>query len=335
MKIAIIGGGWVGCHLSNKLRHDHNITLFEKNETLFTETSFFNQNRLHLGYHYARNSKTRELCKNTFDMFIKDYGFITQEIPNNIYCVPNKNSLIDYQTYLKIFDGYIYKPYNHTFNNVDGCISTDERYINFKKINNYFNNELKNLHIKKKVLSSDLKKYSKEFDLVINSTNNQIKDKKNSECFYELTITLLYDKINPTDFGALTMVDGNLFSIYPYESNTYTVTDVEHTPIKKFKTINSLEKFKKKISTSFIESKIQHIENKIISYYPEFLLEFKYKSYFLSIKSKIIDASDSRSPIISKENNIINCFTGKIQGIYIIENYIKNEINNRKHRISR
>ena len=30
MNIAIIGGGWVGCHLSNNLKKDHNVTLFEK-----------------------------------------------------------------------------------------------------------------------------------------------------------------------------------------------------------------------------------------------------------------------------------------------------------------
>ena len=127
------------------------------------------------------------------------------------------------------------------------------------------------------------------------------------------------------------MVDGQLFSIYPYESNTYTVTDVEHTPIKKFKTIKSLKNFKKTISKDLIESKIQRIQNKIISYYPEFLDDFKYKNYFISIKSKIIDSSDSRSPVISKKNNIINCFTGKIQGIYLIEDYIKKFITNIKN----
>ena len=61
MKIAIIGGGWVGCHLTYKLQNSHDVTLFEKNENLFQETSFNNQNRLHLGFHYARNSKTRKI----------------------------------------------------------------------------------------------------------------------------------------------------------------------------------------------------------------------------------------------------------------------------------
>jgi len=40
MKIAIIGGGWVGCHLAYKLKGNHNVTLFDKNNLLFTETSY-------------------------------------------------------------------------------------------------------------------------------------------------------------------------------------------------------------------------------------------------------------------------------------------------------
>jgi L-2-hydroxyglutarate oxidase LhgO len=87
MKIAIIGGGWIGCHLANKLGDVHDITIYEKNSTLFTETSYKNQNRLHLGYHYARSFETRELCLSTFDRFIDDYGFATEKVDKNLYCV--------------------------------------------------------------------------------------------------------------------------------------------------------------------------------------------------------------------------------------------------------
>ena len=35
MNIAIIGGGWIGCHLAVKLKNTHNATLYEKNKNLF------------------------------------------------------------------------------------------------------------------------------------------------------------------------------------------------------------------------------------------------------------------------------------------------------------
>jgi hypothetical protein len=53
-----------------------------------------------------------------------------------------------------------------------------------------------------------------------------------------------------------------------------------------------------------------------------------YDDYFISVKSKVKSNSANRYPVVTVENNIVNCFTGKIQGIYIIEDYI-NEIINR------
>jgi hypothetical protein len=326
MKIAIIGGGWVGCHLAYKLKDKHDITLYEKNENLFTETSYKNQNRLHIGFHYARNYKTREMCRDTFSRFMSDYSFLTNEVGNNIYCVPNKGSLIDYQTYLQIFSNFDKEISNLTLDSTNCCIKTNERHINFKLAHNFFNTELSNLKVNASINTKKLNKLSNVFDLVINATNNQIKNIDDHESFYELTITLIYKKINNTQFDALTLVDGNLFSIYPYHDNYFTVTDVEFTPIKKFKTIKQLTNFSKKIDESFILDRINKIENKIKKFYPEFNNYFMYDSYILSTKSKIISSSDERYPIITKNKNVINCFTGKIQGIYIIEDYIYKEI---------
>lgn len=326
MKIAIIGGGWVGCHLAYKLKDEHNVTIFEKNNSLFEETSLKNQNRLHLGYHYARNHKTRMLCIDTFDDFLADYEFLTKKIPNNIYCVPNFKSFIDFKTYKKIFSDFEFNEIQHPFKNIEGCINTGERYIDFNVAQRFFNNHLGDIFVKRKITSNKLETLKKEFDLVINATNNHIKYNGDHTSFFELTISLIYENIHKSEFDALTMVDGNLFSIYPYYDNKFTVTDVTHTPIKKFKTISSLEKFKKTIPQSLIDEKREHIERKILNYYPNFKKNFRYFDYFLSTKSKIVSESDERYPVISVQENLINCFTGKIQGIYIIEDFIKDEI---------
>jgi hypothetical protein len=123
------------------------------------------------------------------------------------------------------------------------------------------------------------------------------------------------------------LIDGKLFSIYPYQNNDYTVTDVEHTPIKKFKSVKKLNKFINEFNLDIINEKRDLIETRIGKYYSGFTNDFKYKTYFLSTKSKIENLSDDRSPIISVNGNLINCFTGKIQGIYLIEDYLKKEYN--------
>ena len=265
MKIAIIGGGWVGCHLAYKLKKEHDVKIYEKNNELFKETSFKNQNRLHYGFHYARNNRTRELCKNTFYKFIKDYGFLTKEIKTNLYCVPKKNSIVDYDTYIKIFHDFDYEKSELKFSNIDGCIKTKERHINFIDVSNFFNVELKNNVITQNVDASILKQLKNEYDFVINATNNFIKDETINDSFYELTITFLYEKINETNFDAITLVDGDFFSIYPYEKNIFTVTDVEYTPLKKFKTVSDIENYKKRIDIAFVNERRKLIEEKILS----------------------------------------------------------------------
>jgi hypothetical protein len=325
MEIAIIGGGWVGCHLAHKLKDTHKITLYDKNKTLFSETSFNNQNRLHLGFHYSRNSKTRNLCVNTFNRFLKDYSFLTKELSKNLYCVPKNESIIDYETFKEIFNKYDINEVSTDLKNIEGCINTNERFINFKEANLFFNNELNCLVINEFVDELKILKLQKEYDLVINCTNNHIKDKIHNSSFYELTITLIYEKISEINFDALTLVDGKLFSIYPYQKNEYTITDVEHTPIKKFKSVKKLNKFIETLNYNIIKDKRRLIEDRISNYYCDFRKNFKYKTYFLSTKSKIENLSDDRSPIISVDDNLINCFTGKIQGIYLIEDYIKEQ----------
>ena len=326
MKICIIGGGWVGCHLANKLKSHHEIILFEKNDKLFRETSYKNQNRLHLGYHYARNLKTRELCLDTFDLFIADYGKFTEKVKNNLYCVPNKDSLIDFGTYLKIFDAenkIVTIPTELL--DIEGCVNTKERHISFQSIHDYFNLTLAPYKIRKEITESDIDNLQKEFDLVIDCTNNHLIC-NDEQSFYEPTISLVYEKISPNSFDALTLVDGDLFSIYPYKENLFTVTDVIETPLGKFWDKESMISFLDSITQNHINKKITQIEKNVLKHYPFFLKDFTYKDYFISTKIKIKNKSDYRAPIIKEHKNFIQCFTGKIQGVYLIEDYIKTYI---------
>ncbi len=102
--IAIVGSGWYGAHIGIKmLEKGYNVSIYEKNNKIFNGASSFNQNRLHLGFHYPRSFNTRKLCKEGYDKFIKEYGFCVHDIKNNIYLIA-KESLVDYKTYLGIYN---------------------------------------------------------------------------------------------------------------------------------------------------------------------------------------------------------------------------------------
>jgi hypothetical protein len=42
-----------------------------------------------------------------------------------------------------------------------------------------------------------------------------------------------------------------------------------------------------------------------------------------AVKAKPVDMSDNRAPVITMENNVVNCYGGKIQGIYYLEDYVR------------
>lgn len=308
MKIAIIGAGWVGCHLASKITN-HEVDLYEA-EGIFSQTSYKNQNRLHLGYHYARSHSTRDLCLRTFKKFVKDYGHLTETIEKNIYAVPNEESIMDFGTYSKIFDNYDHQQISlNSLQNIDGAILVKEMFINPFKAKKHFTQILGNKIIYKTVTSEDLEEMSNNYDLVINCTNNALSPISNNIKF-EACEVLVYKKINKTQFDAITFVDGNLFSIYPYQDDLFTVTHVEVTPDKTMST----------------DSKIKVITENIKKYYPDFEHDFKFHHSFKSNKVKYINGADSRVPQILCEKNIITLFTGKIQGIYDIEDYINKKI---------
>jgi hypothetical protein len=328
MDIAIIGAGWLGCHLASKLKINHDITLFDKTG-IFSESSYYNQNRLHKGFHYSRNQKTRKLCYDTFDTFIQDYPFLVEDIDKNYYAVPVDKSLLDYATFKAIFlheNIGFQETTVDMFKNIDGCMIVDEKYINPENARKHFIDSLSDILTIENITEERIHQLSKEYDLVINVSNNRLLPLENH--YFELSLTLVYETLL-SDFGSLTMVDGPLFSIYPFKGNLYTVTDVEYTPLFVADDPIDLDSYRKTIDLESIEPIRKVIEAKIQKYYPEFRNFFTYDSFYTSVKVKRYSESADRSPVIIKQDNIISAVTGKIQGIYAIENYLQNEVINR------
>ena len=336
-KIIIIGSGWYGCHIASILKDKYDITIIEKNNDIFDNSSYYNQNRLHLGYHYCRNFPTRNLCQENYDRFINKYKHLVDIIDNNFYVISNK-SIVDFKTFLSIYN---YEKFNfelienNIFNNIEGkIIKVKENVINSDKVYKHFKEELKDI---KFVFGESVKNYVKnedvilvynnnnkvyECDILFDCTYNQLGLSK-QKYVYELTCSLLYEKINKTQFDAITIMDGKFSSLYPRDltNSIYTLTDVEFTPV-----ICS-NKFSDILEYKMTDEKIEEIKSNMVSkfkkYYPNFENDFNYNGYFLSKKTKLISNSDSRDITIEElDKNIITVNCGKIYGIFDWEDFI-------------
>ena len=335
--ICIIGSGWYGLHIAKLLQNKHNITIIEKNDDFFSGSSYNNQRRLHLGFHYPRSDYTRKLCMNGYINFQKQYNEVLFDIDKNYYCLSNK-SFIDFNTYLQIFNINNYKKYFNIVNNnsnlisnIDGdFISTKEKGIDVVKskklfktmLNNcslIFNYEVQNIeHINGKIKINNKNTY----DYVFDCTNGNIENNRNY--IYEKTITLIYKKIKHIDIGAITIMDGLFMSLYPINDyfQEYTLTHVKYTPVISSNDYNEVKNFK--ITNELINDVKTNMEKEFIHYFKSFKENFEYKDYFIAYKVKNSNNDSKRNCNISNNNNLIRINSCKIAGIFYVEEYLKN-----------
>jgi hypothetical protein len=338
--IIIAGAGWYGLHIAYKYQNKHNITILEKNPEIFMESSFNNQNRLHLGFHYPRSYKTRKLCKNGYDLFLNDYNEIVDKIDKNYYCISNE-SLLDFETYIHIFqqEGYNFDVIKNDIGikNIHGeLIKVDEMLINHKKAKQFFINNLKNVNIMynfnvEHVYQDDNFVYINnniKCDLFLDCTYGKLNlNNSVNNYIYEVTISFVYEKIKEYDADCITIMDGKLPSLFirEKEKNLYSLTHVKYTPIFTSNNKNDILHYiplKEEIEICKL-----HMELEIKKYISKFNDIFKYNSYYLGYKLKKNDNSDDRTCNIYKNGNIISVNGGKITGIYDFEKYINSIIN--------
>lgn len=98
-KIAVIGGGVYGVSIARELASFANVTLFERNDDIFSEASLVNQNRHHYGYHYHQSSETAEECIRAKKDFENIWGgAILSNFPS-FWCVAKTASTITPDTF--------------------------------------------------------------------------------------------------------------------------------------------------------------------------------------------------------------------------------------------
>jgi hypothetical protein len=337
-KILIIGAGWYGCHLGLFLKKkNYSVIIYEKNTDIFQGSSGKNQFRLHQGYHYPRSSITIQEAKKNYQKFKKKYAKFIKFPNNNIYCIARNASLIDFGTFLNTLKANKLLFFQNKFNflkNVEGAVLVKEGVFQNNKIIKYFKKKLKKEIVFKKEVQN-IKKLSLNFDYVIDCTNNTQKNNFKDIVKYILTISFIYKKKfqEKENVYALTVMDGQLPSLYPYadKKNYFTLTHSKYTHIKRFSSYNKLQKYKSTISKQLINNHKKLSEQSICDFYTNFKSKFIYKGYFLSYKVIPSGKSDYRPTFYKKEKNILSIFSPKIANIFSAETLVSNFINGKKN----
>ena len=332
MKIGIIGSGWYGCHIGKVLKSmGIEIDIYEKSSEIFKHASGKNQNRLHQGFHYCRNYKTRNQTVEGYRNFMKHYPQLTKKIVKNLYAVPKNYSLIDFHTYYSIMisSGLLFDrefEFSNQLDNIEGVLNTNERLILVSKAKEFFMENLgESIQTNFRVDIKNIDKTNpiiknKKYDYIIDCSWGHLINNKN--IFFEPTI-LFYYKCLVEDHPALTFVDGELPSIYPSESNNkWTLSHVKYTPLGKCEYPHEAKQIINNLDTNFINKRRELMEDSIIYYYPKFKEFFQFNDIQLSIKTKPYGLSANRACEIKKDERLISIMSGKIDTIFTASNEI-------------
>jgi hypothetical protein len=321
--ICVIGNGWYGCHAAcYLLKKGANVTIIDKND-FFSGASSKNQNRLHLGYHYPRSKKTIDECVSGYSKFMDVYSEYTHSIDSNMYFIHHK-SLVTHDLYCKEFEALNDSILDIPFRTNDvnkKCFVVKERFIDNVRISDFFKKKLTKFF--NKVTDTEIKYVNDKivvnnshFDYVINCTNNQYRpfDIPFSP-FYEHFCSLLY-KIEFDDVTAITVMDGEFFSIFPYnlEERVYSVTHVKHGVLSRGNQFSEGG-----YSDSVINSVRINIEKEVLNIIPDIKNLWTYKGYFISSKTKYDFQEDDRSIRTFEGDKYISFSGGKITGIFKME----------------
>ncbi len=335
--IALIGAGWYGCHLAVTFRSlGFKVTLFEKNSQIFQGASGNNQFRLHMGFHYARHHGTRLQSRDGFYRFIERYPHLTRSVERNIYAIPKKQSLLDYNTYKMImqssgmtFSELLDIP--DDLQEVEGAFLTPERTLLISAARAYFQNQLTDtLRLDTTVTSIEdlpdgIRVEGEKFDFLVDTTWGHF-IRPSVPCIWEPTILLYYESKTPVS-SAYTFVDGPLYSVYPTEDPmVVTLSSVPHTPLGAYESSAQSKAALNRVNSALVASRRASMEQQCTRNLPWFTDAFRFLGVQLSIKTKPIGASDDRSCHVERHGRQLIVFSGKIDAIFHAEERILSAI---------
>jgi hypothetical protein len=238
-------------------------------------------------------------------------------VQNNFYAVSEDESLLDAETIRLIFKDWPHAEADANFLNRSSLLlHTIEKYISPTAAGNYFDELLAPIARRDEINDNSLAFLKQDYDFVIDCTNNSLLPILDGD-YFEAVAMFVYRPIKTPPFGALTFIDGELFSIYPYGSSMFSLSHVKLGVIEQKET-NCFSK-----NYGQLKEKRQLIEDHVVRYWSEFHDYFKYAFLVVSIKAKCKNASAQRVPIFRQQDNLLSFYTGKIQGIYAIEEMAK------------
>ena len=324
-RIALIGGGWYGCHIAATLAaRGHQVTLHEQHPRLLHEASGNNQFRLHLGYHYPRHAPTRLQSRDGFARFLTAYPDLSRAVADNFYALARGESRIDSATYALIMaaSGLDLTVTDAPAGLIEVAATwrTAERVLLLDHARAHFSAELRGIARlgsrvdELRAAADHVLVNGERHDVAIDASWGHLR-RPPMHCLFEPTLLLYYEAA--PDHPAITLVDGALCSIYPTDQpGIFTLSSVPHTPLGQARTSAGARAIRDRADAATIARHRARMERQIARYLPDFADRFRYLGPQISIKTKPVGPDDDRACRVFRDGRVLSVMSGKIDTIF-------------------
>lgn len=315
MNILIIGGGWYGCHLADRLRLEHNVRLVEQRPHLFGGASGANPARMHLGFHYPRSRLTRRACQVHAARFAELYGGFTSWVPVNIYAVAEHQSHIDWGTYLQVMKAEteffeLRNPGEAGLEHVEGAMQVPERHLVIWQARNYFSCALRDVACYSHAPTAPAG-FGPDWTIDCTFCAN---DAEGIDRYEPCVTGILH---GPTQ-RAVTIMDGPFPSIYPWDEKAglSSLTSARYTPLAQVKTYAEAEGIIARTTKTEAFERAELMRNQMGFYWPDSMSLYKLVDVKLSIRAQPVSGADARfCEVVKVADRRLRVRAGKIDAV--------------------
>lgn len=327
-RIAVIGGGWYGCHLVRVLHEaGYEVSGFEKTGTLLTGAAANNQLRLHQGFHYLRSGVTRRQALKGFSDFVASYPSLSETVAKNIYAVPFLESDLDAETIELILQGakipFSKLPVSDFpwLKGIEALYQCEERLINVEKARHFFLETIGDrFEFNHEVGFAEIKsmRSTGRFDYVVDATYFAIEE-ITPKATHEVTVLGQFRSSSSELRGGLTLIDGKLWSIYPTNTaGLYSLSHVKHSIMGQFETQAAAELARgEMLAGKTYEPHLEAMRNHVLGFFPSLSKDLADLNLrFITRKLKPLGNSATREALaVEIEPGLVLVQPGKIDAM--------------------
>jgi len=353
----VIGAGFFGLSVTRYLHEkysDANILVVEKEESILSRASKWNQARVHNGYHYPRSISTAVRSKENYLRFLSEWSDCIETKNISLYCISSQNTKTSDHRYSQFLKNTLlpfkektefYKK-EFTPKNIASIYEVEEKVFSSEKIKIFFKKFLNDNAINYQT-NTVIDKYveSKDFAILRDTDNNEIKCRNFINCTYagiynfnddvnfannfkhEVAEIVLIKPPKKFENFNITVMDGPFFSIMSFpDKNLHSLSHVRYTPHFEWTASRKIDPYKL-LETKHFKSNYDVMKRDVEKYFPEFC-EAEYMESFFEIKTILnkSEVNDSREIVINQKNRAVNILGAKIDQIYDVYKYLDNMV---------